>query len=219
MATSSTITKKSDDAIRKDVASELEWDPVLAEQDIGVAVKDGVVTLAGSVPSLWMKTEAEKAAKRVYGVRGVANDIQINLTSKRTDSEIARDAVEELDSHFLIPSDKIKVTVRQGWVTLEGEVRWQFQKKLAESEVRKLEGVMGAHEQYQAEAFCFAREGERTDRSGTEAQRRTGRPPHHRGGGGRQGGASRKRAVFWRKRRSGASRLVGAWCHASRKPD
>jgi osmotically-inducible protein OsmY len=76
MATSSTITKKSDDAIRKDVASELEWDPVLAEQDIGVAVKDGVVTLAGSVPSLWMKTEAEKAAKRVYGVRGVANDIR-----------------------------------------------------------------------------------------------------------------------------------------------
>ena len=143
MATSSTITKKSDDAIRKDVASELEWDPVLAEQDIGVAVKDGVVTLAGSVPSLWMKTEAEKAAKRVYGVRGVANDIQINLTSKRTDSEIARDAVEELDSHFLIPSDKIKVTVRQGWVTLEGEVRWQFQRKRAEAAVRKLEGVAG----------------------------------------------------------------------------
>ena len=143
MATSSTITKKSDDAIRKDVASELEWDPVLAEQDIGVAVKDGVVTLAGSVPSLWMKTEAEKAAKRVYGVRGVANDIQINLTSKRTDSEIARDAVEELDSHFLIPSDKIKVTVRQGWVTLEGEVRWQFQRKRAEAAVRKLVGVAG----------------------------------------------------------------------------
>ena len=160
MATSSTITKKSDDAIRKDVVSELEWDPVLAEQDIGVAVKDGVVTLAGSVPSLWMKTEAEKAAKRVYGVRGVANDIQINLTSKRTDSEIARDAVEELDSHFLIPSDKIKVTVRQGWVTLEGEVRWQFQRKRAEAAVRKLEGHLGdALAPFRAAARHIANEG------------------------------------------------------------
>jgi osmotically-inducible protein OsmY len=90
-----------------------------------------------------MKLEAEKAAKRVYGVRGVADDIQLNLTTKRTDSEIARDAVEELENHLLIPSDKIKVTVRDGWVTLEGEVRWHFQWKLAESAVRKLVGVMG----------------------------------------------------------------------------
>jgi osmotically-inducible protein OsmY len=92
---------------------------------------------------LWIKLEAEKAAKRVYGVRGVANDIQVNLTSKRSDSEIARDAVRDLESHLLIPSDKIKVSVRAGWVTLEGEVRWQFQKKLAEKAVRKLEGVVG----------------------------------------------------------------------------
>jgi osmotically-inducible protein OsmY len=143
MAASATITKRSDEAIRKDVAHELEWDPVLADQHIGVAVKDGVVTLAGAVPSLWMKLEAEKAAKRIYGVRGVANDIQVHLIAKRTDSEIARNAVEELESHFLIPSDKIKVLVRQGWVTLEGEVRWHFQRRLAESAVRKLEGVTG----------------------------------------------------------------------------
>lgn len=143
MATMAGVTKRSDDATRKDVVFELEWDPMLSEYDIGVAVKDGVVTLTGTVPSLWIKQEAEKAAKRVYGVRGVANDIQLNLTTKRTDSEIARDAVEELENHLLIPSDKIKVTVRDGWVTLEGEVRWQFQRKLAESAVRKLVGVMG----------------------------------------------------------------------------
>lgn len=143
MATLARVTKRSDDAIRKDVAFELEWDPMLSELDIGVVVKDGVVTLTGTVPSVWMKLEAEKAAKRVYGVRGVANDIQLNLTTKRTDSEIARDAVEELENHLLIPSDKIKVTVRDGWVTLEGEVRWHFQRKLAESAVRKLVGVMG----------------------------------------------------------------------------
>jgi osmotically-inducible protein OsmY len=143
MATLATVTKVSDDTIRKEVAYELEWEPKLKDQRIGVAVKDGVVTLAGTVPSLWMKQEAEKAAKRVYGVRGVANDIELNLISKRSDSEIARDAVEALENRLLIPSDKIKVTVRRGWVTLEGEVRWQFQRKLAESAVRKLEGVAG----------------------------------------------------------------------------
>jgi len=143
MATLASTTKLSDDAILKDVIFELDWEPQLAESDIAVAVNDGVVTLTGVVPNLWLKLEAEKAAKRVYGVRGVANDIQLNLTSKRTDSAIAREAVEDLEHHILIPSDKIKVTVRDGWVTLEGEVRWQFQRNLAESTVRKIEGVAG----------------------------------------------------------------------------
>src|SRR6202041_3945729 len=81
--------------------------------------------------------------KRVFGVRAVANDIGLNLTSKRTDPEIARDVVQKLENHILIPSDKIKVTVRDGWATLEGEVRWQFQRKLAESAVRGTDGVAG----------------------------------------------------------------------------
>src|SRR5579863_1108245 len=118
MATLTSVRKLSDDAVRKDVIFELQWDPKLSEADIGVAVVDGVVTLTVSVSSLWMKLEAEKAAKRVYGVRAVANDIKLNLTSKRSDSEIARDAVVQLESHILIASDKIKVTVRDGWVTL-----------------------------------------------------------------------------------------------------
>src|SRR5467141_3694696 len=135
---------RSDDLIRNDVLFELKWDPKIgSSSDTAVAVKDGVATLSGFVPSYWDKDAAEKAAKRVYGVRGVANDIEVKLASTRTDPEIARDAVHELESHISIPSDRIKVTVKNGWVTLEGNVDWQYEKTLAESSVKKLKGVMG----------------------------------------------------------------------------
>src|SRR6266481_4983782 len=110
---------RSDKFIRDDVVFELKYDPKITSSDIAVAVKDGVVTLSGFVPSYWEKDAAEKAIKRVYGVRGVANDIEVKLFTSRTDPEIARDAVHELQSHISIPSDKIKVTVSRGWVTLE----------------------------------------------------------------------------------------------------
>ena len=115
----------------------------LTSSDIAVAVKDGVVTLSGYATTYWEKDAAEKAVKRIYGVRGIANDIEVKLASKRTDPEVARDAVRELESHISIPSDKIKVTVKNGWVTLEGSVDWQYQKNLAESAVKKLTGVSG----------------------------------------------------------------------------
>ena len=135
---------RTDDSIRSDVLFELKWDPkISSSSDIAVAVKDGVVTLSGFVHSYWDKDAAEKAVKRVYGVRGVANDIEVKLSSARTDPEIAREAVHELESHISIPSDKIKVTVKNGWVTLEGNVDWQYQKTLAESAVKKLRGVIG----------------------------------------------------------------------------
>jgi osmotically-inducible protein OsmY len=135
---------RTDDSIRSDVLFELKWDPkISSSSDIAVAVKDGVVTLTGFVHSYWDKDAAEKAVKRVYGVKGVANDIEVKLSSARTDPEIARDAVHELESHISIPHDKIKVTVKNGWVTLEGNVDWQYQKTLAESAVKKLRGVMG----------------------------------------------------------------------------
>jgi osmotically-inducible protein OsmY len=134
---------RSDDSIRDDILYELKWEPKIgSSSDIVVGVKDGVVTLSGFVRSYWDKDAAEKAAKRVYGVRGVANDIEVKLASTRTDPEIARDAVHELESHIGIPSDKIKVTVKNGWVTLEGDVDWQYQKTLAESAVKKLKGVI-----------------------------------------------------------------------------
>jgi osmotically-inducible protein OsmY len=122
---------------------ELKWDPKITSTDIGVAVKDGVVTLAGFVSSYWERDAAEKAVKRIYGVRGVANDLEVKLLEARTDPEIARDAVHELQSHISIPANDIKVTVSGGWVTLEGRVEWQYQKVLAESAVKKLRGVVG----------------------------------------------------------------------------
>ena len=143
MATMTTAPVRTDAAIRESVLSELKWDPKISSPDIAVAVKDGVVTLSGFVSSYWEKDAAEKAVKRVYGVRGLANDIEVKLLSKRTDPEIARDAVHELESHISIPADKIKVTVRNGWVTLEGSTDWQYQKSLAESAVKKLQGVLG----------------------------------------------------------------------------
>lgn len=138
-----TAQTRSDDLIREDVLFELKWDPKITSNDVAVAIKDGVVTLSGFVSSYWEKDSAEKAVKRVYGVKGVANDIEVKPTSKRTDPEIARDAVHELESHISIPSDRIKVTVKNGWVTLEGDVDWQFEKSLAESSVKKLKGVVG----------------------------------------------------------------------------
>ena len=135
---------RTDTSILDAVISELKWDPKIATpDDIAVAVKDGVVTLSGFVHSYWEKDAAEKAAKRVYGVKGVANDIEVKTTWTRTDPEIARDAVQEIQSHVSLPADRIKVTVKNGWVTLEGSVDWQYQKALAESSVKKLRGVIG----------------------------------------------------------------------------
>src|SRR4030088_2245353 len=131
MATMVETPVTTDASIREEVISELKWDPKLVTpDDIAVAVKDGVVTLSGFVHSYWEKDAAEKAAKRVYGVKGVANDIEVKLSWTRTDPEIARDAVHELESHVSIPADRIKVTVKDGWVTLEGTGDWEYQKIL-----------------------------------------------------------------------------------------
>ena len=143
MATMTAAPTRADASIRESVVSELKWEPRITSPDIAVAVKDGVVTLSGYVTSYWEKDAAEKAAKRVFGVKGLANDIEVKLASTRTDPEIARDAVQEIQSHISLPSDKIKVTVKGGWVTLEGTVEWQYQKALAESAVKKLKGVIG----------------------------------------------------------------------------
>jgi osmotically-inducible protein OsmY len=144
MATMVQTPTTSDASILEAVISELKYDPKLATaNDIAVAVKDGVVTLSGFVNSYWEKDAAEKAAKRVYGVKAVANDIEVKMTSARTDPEIARDVVQELQSHVSLPADRIKATVKNGWVTLEGRVDWQYQKTLAESAVKKLRGVIG----------------------------------------------------------------------------
>lgn len=136
---------KSDTELQRDVLNELAWEPSVAPAHIGVSVKDGIVTLSGHVSSYWEKYAAERAAKRVYGVRAVANELDVKLPgdSKRTDEDIARAAVNALRSNVSIPADRVKVTVSKGWVTLEGEVDWQFQKNAAEHAIRHLSGVIG----------------------------------------------------------------------------
>jgi osmotically-inducible protein OsmY len=136
---------RPDRDIERDVKDELQWDPDLDATDIAVSVKGGVVTLTGFVRSYTDKFEAEAAAKRVAGVVGVANDIEVRLPSvdERPDPDIARDAVAAIKSQLPISSERIKVVVKNGWVTLEGQVEWQYQKNTAELAVRRIKGVKG----------------------------------------------------------------------------
>jgi osmotically-inducible protein OsmY len=131
--------------IQRDVLAELKWDARVQPNEIGVAVKDGVVTLTGWVDAYTKKWAAEEATHRVKGVEAVANDIEVKLPgpSKRTVAEIAAAAVVALEWDALVPADKIRVTVSDGWVTLKGEVEWQYQKEDAERVVRRLWGVKG----------------------------------------------------------------------------
>jgi osmotically-inducible protein OsmY len=134
---------KTDSEIERDVKAELGWNPDLKSTDIAISVKNGVVTLAGFVPRYIDKYEAEKAAKRVAGVLAVANDIEIRLPAidERPDPEIARDVVTALKNQLAFSYEQIKAVVRNGWVTLEGDVEWQYQRLTAERAVRPLKGV------------------------------------------------------------------------------
>ena len=136
---------KSDSEIERDVREELKWEPHLDAADIAVAVKNGVVTLAGFTKSYTDRLEAELAAKRVAGVHAVANDIEVRLPAidQRPDPDIARDAVVALKSELPISHDRIKIIVKDGWITLEGAVEWQYQKTTAETAVRRVKGVKG----------------------------------------------------------------------------
>ena len=134
-----------DSEIKKDVEDELRWDPDIDSTDIAVAVKAGIVTLSGFVRSYSQKMQAEEDAKRVTGVLGVANDIEVRLPNidERPDPEIARDAVAALQHELPYSHKSIKVVVKRGWVTLEGEVEWNYQRVRAESAVRRTKGVKG----------------------------------------------------------------------------
>jgi osmotically-inducible protein OsmY len=128
--------------LRDRVQRQLEFDPEVEEANVAVSVSDGIVTLAGFARTYAAKLAAEKAAKRVYGVRGIANDIEVKLLIERTDPEIARDAVNTLQNRLGV-GNLIQVTVRNGFVILEGTVEWYFQKATAESAVKYLRGVRG----------------------------------------------------------------------------
>ncbi len=137
---------KNDSEVQKNVQEELKWEPgVTNASKIGVAVKDGVVTLTGTVDSYAEKWAAERAAQRVFGVNALAVELEVKLpgTSERNDSDIARAAENALDWDITVPVDRVRVTVEHGWLTLDGEVDSQYQKQSAEEAVYGLTGVKG----------------------------------------------------------------------------
>ena len=136
---------RSDSEIKRDVEDELRWDPDIVADDIAVAVKSGVVTLTGFVRSYGQKLQAEADAKRVSGVVGLANDIEVRLPAidQRPDPDIARDAVAALKAQLPYSWEAIKVIVHSGWVTLEGQAEWNYQRDRAEQSVRHIKGVKG----------------------------------------------------------------------------
>jgi len=134
---------QTDVAIQRAVLQELQWDPEVEPTDIGVEVDDGVVTLTGTVESYWKKLAAERAAVRVDGVRAVANDVVVKSPDLRTDTDIAKDIADAFQANMLIPEDRIKVTLRNGWVILEGTVDWKFVRDQAETIAQKVKGVVG----------------------------------------------------------------------------
>jgi osmotically-inducible protein OsmY len=136
---------RTDADIQRDVLDEFKWDAQIQPNEIGVAVKDGVVTLTGWVNSYTKKWAAEDAAHRVKGVKAVANEIEVRLssTAERTDADIAAAVTRALEWNAFLDLEKIDVTVSNGWVTLRGEVEWQYQKTEAERQARRTSGVKG----------------------------------------------------------------------------
>lgn len=136
---------KTDLEIQKDVQEELKWEPFLKASEIGVAVRNGVVTLTGSVDSYSKKLSAEKAAKRVSGVTAVAQDIEVRLADggRRSDADVASAVINALTWNSMVPHEKVKVKVENGWVTLEGDLEWEYQKKAATRSAENLLGVTG----------------------------------------------------------------------------
>jgi osmotically-inducible protein OsmY len=136
---------KIDTDLRRDVLDELEWEPSVEAAEIGVSVRDGVVTLTGAVKSFAEKMAAERITKRVQGVTAIANDIEVRLpgAAERTDTDIAKAAADALKWRTLLPDGRIIVVVSKGWLTLEGEVDWQYQKDAAFDAVHHLVGVKG----------------------------------------------------------------------------
>jgi len=145
MVNATATLTRTDEQIQKDVLAELKWDARVQPNEIGVAVKDGIVTLMGWVDSYTKRWAAEDAAHRVRGVLAVANDIEVRLpvSAERSDADIAAAAIRALEWDAFVPVDQLDITVSKGRITLKGQVEWQYQKQDAERVVRRLSGVRG----------------------------------------------------------------------------
>jgi osmotically-inducible protein OsmY len=138
-----TTVIKSDSELRRDIERELEWEPSIDARKIGVAVVDGIVTLTGEVTTYAEKWKAERVAERVAGVKGVVNEIEVKTPSERSDTDLAKAVVDALWWDVMVPDDRIKVRVEKGWVTLKGEVNWDYQRRAAGRAIRNLPGIKG----------------------------------------------------------------------------
>ena len=136
-------SNSADTDLRARVERQLDWEPEVTSTKIGVGADDGVVTLTGFVNTYAEKVAAERVTKRTYGVKAIANDIQVKPAFKKTDTEIATSALNALEARVDVPDEKIQVTVKEGWITLDGNVDWYYQKNAAEFAVKFLAGVKG----------------------------------------------------------------------------
>jgi len=137
---------KTNERLQKDIQDAIKWEPLLNAAEIGVTVNDGIVTLTGSVDSYPKKSEAEIAAKNVAGVKAVVENIEVkfpNQYAAKADADIANDVVTALEWNWQIPGNLIKVQVEKGWVTLEGELEWNYQREAVSTAVKNVQGIKG----------------------------------------------------------------------------
>jgi osmotically-inducible protein OsmY len=151
---------KTDSQLQKDVQEELVWDPSVGRAEIGVAISSGVVTLSGQVDSFPKKFSAMKAAERVAGVRAVADEMKVKLPSsfQRTDIDVAHAVADAIRWDVEVPDEKVKARVDEGWVWLDGEVEWEYQRSAAERAVRFLTGVVGVSNKIRIKKRAWAPE-------------------------------------------------------------
>jgi osmotically-inducible protein OsmY len=136
---------KTNQELQTDVQNAIKWEPIMNATEIGVTAKDGVVTLSGIVDSYTKKIEAEKAAKKVIGVKALVENIEVRFTNEwnKSNTDIATDALSAIKNTWSVPNDKVKVLVEDGWVTLEGELHWNYQREAAKNSVSYLLGIKG----------------------------------------------------------------------------
>jgi osmotically-inducible protein OsmY len=136
---------KSNESLQKDVQDAIKWEPLLHAAEIGVIVKNGIVTLTGTVDSYSKKIEAENAAKKVAGVKAVVEEIDIDYGhfGVTSDEEVAEEVVKAFQSSMSVPDEKVKVKVENGWVTIDGTVNWDYQRRASKSAIVNLKGVKG----------------------------------------------------------------------------
>lgn len=136
---------KTNEELQRDVQNAIKWEPLLHAAEIGVTVKDGVVTLTGTVDSYAKKLEAENATKKVIGVKALVENIEVRFLSSfaKTDAEVAKEVLTALTANLSVPDNKVSVKVENGWVTLEGDLHWNYQREAAKSCINYLSGVKG----------------------------------------------------------------------------